>query len=81
MQGINRLCFSHVEKYQFGSVSEDGCVCVWSVESQRLLNKYSSPHTGKLLRGQCCSLLHTSNLWELLFSLVFQGQWQRMVLC
>ena len=47
LQGINRLCFSLVEKYQFGSVSEDGGVCVWSVESQRLLNKYSSPHSSK----------------------------------
>lgn len=43
---INRLCFSQVEKGQFGSVSEDGTACVWSVESQRLLNKYSTPHTG-----------------------------------
>lgn len=52
MQAINRLCFSHVEKGHFGSVSEEGVVCVWSVESQRLLIKYPSPHAGTRLSLQ-----------------------------
>ena len=42
---VNRLRFSLVEKSQLGSVTEDGVVCLWSVESQRMLMKFSASHT------------------------------------
>lgn len=45
-QCINRLRFSQQEKGLFGSVSEDGAVRVWSVESRRMLVRLSYPHTG-----------------------------------
>ena len=43
-QVVNRLNFSHMEKTHLGSACEDGVVCLWSVESQRLLAKFAPSH-------------------------------------
>ena len=43
-QVVNRLNFSLMEKSHVGSVSDDGVVCLWSVESQRMLAKFSPSH-------------------------------------
>ena len=47
LQPINKVRFSHFEKAIVGSVCEDGSVCLWSVESQRLLTKMTPSHLGK----------------------------------
>ena len=52
LQAINRVRFSHFEKAIVGSVCEDGSVCLWSVESQRLLTKMTPSHLGKGERGR-----------------------------
>lgn len=44
---MNKVRFSHFEKAVVGSVCEDGSVCLWSVESQRLLTKMTPSHLGK----------------------------------
>lgn len=45
-QAITQLAFSHHDRALIGSSAEDGSVCLWSTESQRLLTRFSQKHTG-----------------------------------
>ena len=45
-QAITRLTFSHHDRALIGSSGEDGSVCLWSTESQRLLTRFSQKHAG-----------------------------------
>eukprot|EP00731_Ephydatia_muelleri_P021327 Em0013g1054a len=43
---ITQLAFSHHDRALIGSSGEDGSVCLWSTESQRLLTRFSQKHAG-----------------------------------
>ena len=48
---ILRLRFSVMDRAVAASASDSGCVCLWSVESQRLLHKFPSSGTHAMLQS------------------------------